>query len=337
MSPLGVALWGLGRHGADRIAPALAATPGLALRGVCSRDGGRTAAAAERWGCRAWADPEAMLRDPRIDAVFVATPTGLHAEHGGRVLRAGKHLWCEKPLTTTLADTDDLLALSRAGGVSVAEGHMHLYHPQLRQLAALAGGRLGTVRSLTSRFGIPPLAFESFRSDPRMGGSALLDVGCYPIAALQALFPDARQRVRYARVDTRDGFAVDTDGFAALELSNGVFAQLEWRTNSAYRNEIELWGDEGSVFTDKIYSKPPDYVPLFRLRDRHGVETVEQGQAGNHFVNMFAAFRAMAADQALAEQERRRIAWRAGILDDIRRCAAGKGADEGLEERQTRR
>jgi NDP-hexose-3-ketoreductase len=329
MNSLRTAVWGLGRHGAERIVPAVAAAAGLQLHGVCSRDTGRMTACAERWRCRTWTDAAAMLEDPAVDVVFVATPTGLHAEHGAQALRAGKHLWCEKPLTTDRQSTLDLLDLSRARGLSVCEGHMHLYHPQLRQLSRMiADGRLGTVRSVASRFGIPPLEFDSFRSDPARGGSALLDVGCYPVSTVQALFPLARQRVVYSRITAREGFGVDTDGLAVLELSNGVTAQFEWRTNSAYRNEIEIWGDKGSVFTDKIYSKPADYVPVFRLRDLRGVETQEAGQAANHFVNMLEAFRAIAPGGQLAEEERSRIAWRAEILDEIR-CSVGASAPLG--------
>jgi len=196
---------------------------------------------------------------------------------------------------------------------------MHLHHPQFQQLSRfVAEGRFGTIRSVTSRFGIPPLEFDSFRSDPARGGGALLDLGCYPIAAVHGLFPQAEQQVRYSRVSARDGAAVDTDGFAVLQLSNGVVAQFEWRTGTAYRNDLEIWGDDGSVFTDKIYSKPPDYVPVFRWRDRRGEETLEQGQPADHFVNMLKSFGAAAADPRQAEEERRRITWRAVALDDIR-------------------
>jgi predicted dehydrogenase len=323
MNPLRVGVWGLGRHAVQRIVPAVAAASGLELYGVCGRDPERTGACADRWRCRSWTSAETMLADASIDVVFVATPTGSHGDHCARVLQAGKHAWCEKPLTTDRQATIELLELSRAHALSVCEGHMHLYHPQFRQLSRfVADGRVGAVRSVTSRFGIPPLEFDSFRSDPARGGGALLDLGCYPIAAVQALFPHARQRVIYARIASRERAAVDTDGLAVLELSNGVIAQFEWRTGTAYRNEIEIWGDQGSVFTDKIYSKPSGYVPTFRYRDLRGVESAEAGQAADHFVNMLESFTGIAADPRLAEDERRRIAWRAEILDEIRATAA---------------
>jgi predicted dehydrogenase len=157
---------------------------------------------------------------------------------------------------------------------------MYLHHPQFRQLADLIGeGRFGQLRSIACRFGIPPLSFESFRSDPALGGGALLDVGGYTVSAVQALCPDAECRVAYARVIARPGSAVDTDGEAFVELSTGMVAHLEWRTGSAYRNEISVWGDAGSVLTDKIFSKPPDYVPVFEVRDLRGTVSLVLGSA----------------------------------------------------------
>jgi predicted dehydrogenase len=318
MRPLRVAVWGLGRHAINKILPAVAATGGLSLYGVCSRNENTVNSCAGKWNCKAWTDPGPMLLDPDVDIIYVATPIGLHFEHGKRVLDANKHFWCEKPLTCRLQDTLELLELSRSKGLSVCEGHMYLHHPQFRKLASyVSDGSLGSIVSIGCRFGIPRLEQASFRTDPALGGGALFDVGCYPIAAIQALFPDQAMDVSYAEVVAQHGSAVDTDGHAIIAVSNGVTAYLEWRINCAYRNEIDIWGDKGSVFSDKVFSKPADHIPVFRLRDTHGVETTQQGEAGNHFVSMLQHFRSTVSDLEASEKERSRIALRADLLHRI--------------------
>ena len=318
MSELGIAVWGVGRHATERILPAVALARGLALRGVCGRDPHRVETAASTWQCRGWTDEAGMLGDSSVDVVYVATATGCHAGHAARVLASGKHLWCEKPFTTDLRSTVDLVETSRRVERAVGEGYMYLHHPQFRQLTALVGsGGLGELRSISCRFGIPPLSAESFRSDPARGGGALFDVGGYPVSAIQALFPEVECRVVHARIARRPGSAVDTDGEAVLELSTGVTAHLEWRTGSAYRNEISVWGDAGSVFTDKIFSKPPDYVPVFEVRDVRGALTVVPGNAANHFVAMLESFVECTVDGRGAEAERRKIVRRAEVVDRI--------------------
>jgi NDP-hexose-3-ketoreductase len=313
-----VAVWGLGRHAVAKILPAIAAANSVELYGVCSRDAGRVRAESERWQCRGWTEPDAMLGDAGVDVVYVATPTALHAEHGRQVLGAGKHLWCEKPLTITLTDALDLVTASSSRGLALAEGFMYLHHPQFGQLSGyLSSGRLGALKSVECRFGLPPLDMPGFRSNPALGGGALFDVGCYPISAIHALFPDASARIAVSRVWSGDASGIDTDGYAAIELSNGILAVLEWRRNTAYRNEIGVWGASGSLFTDKIFSKPPAYLPVFRFRDGRGDESTEPGQPGDHYVAMLDNFSTMTDDPEAIAAERRRIVWRAEVMQAL--------------------
>lgn len=325
MNPMRIAVWGLGRHALRNIIPALAATPGLALHGVLSRNGEAVSRCAEAHGCRGWTDPSAMLADPAVDVVYVATPIALHAEHGRSVLDAGKHLWCEKPLATTLNDAVELTDVSRRRGLMVGEGHMYLYHPHFRRLRSyIDDGDLGTVLSVTCRFGIPTLEEPGFRSTAALGGGALFDVGCYPVSAVEALFDVAPADVLWARIAYRDGSDVDTEGEAALRLPHGATARLEWRIHAAYRNEIDIWGDRGSVGTDRIFSKPADFVPSFRLRDLRGAESVALGQPADHFSLMLREFRNATEHvaAATAETERRRIVRRAALMERVHQLGA---------------
>jgi predicted dehydrogenase len=184
------------------------------------------------------------------------------------------------------------------------------------------------VTSVECRFGIPRLEQPGFRLDPALGGGALFDVGCYPISAIHALFPDETAHVVYASVHSRDGWNLDTDGQALLELSNSVTAHLEWRINSSYRNEIALWGDRGSAFTDKIFSKPTDYVPVFRLRDMKGCETIERGEPADHFVLMLQNFNNMLHERTALESERCRIVRSADVMDRIWSCGRSERSPE---------
>ena len=143
-----------------------------------------------------------MLRDDAIDVVYVATPIALHGEHGRRVLEAGKHLWCDKPLATSRDAVLQLLERSARLGLVLCEGHMYLHHPQFQWLRSyVTEGRLGRVTSIECRFGIPRLEQPGFRSDPSLGGGALPDSGvrfavhaCFPRRPLTSLTPVSNLR-----------------------------------------------------------------------------------------------------------------------------------------------
>ena len=319
MTEVNVAVWGLGQHALKKILPALENSVGVRIKGVCSRSEEVVSRTRERLRCCGWTNPEAMLADSDVDVVYVSTPTGLHAEHGRLVLLANKHLWCEKPICETPSEAQALVTLARDRGVTIAEAFMYLYHKQFSHLkGVVAAGRLGQIRSVTCRFGIPPLEHPGFRIDPELGGGAFLDVGSYPVSALISLFPSGDPVVSFSEVIVAEGSPVDTAGRALLRYDADLTATIEWGTGTAYRNEIDLWGSNGSVSTERLFSKPADYVPMFRFLDLNGRETLELGEAANHFEAMFRAFIDLIDDPVKAESERALIVRRARLADQIR-------------------
>lgn len=327
MTPLRVAVWGLGRHSLRNIIPALAGGVSCTLAGVLSRRPQAAAKTCAEWKCATWNSPREMLSDRTVDVVFVTTPIGLHAEHGMEALAAGKHLWCEKPLSSDAFSALELVELSRRIGRSIAEGFMYLYHPHFLRLREMVeSGSLGYIHQLNCRFGIPELAEPGFRNDASLGGGAFLDVGSYPLSAVVSLLKDEEPAVMYSRIETRAGELVDSGGGAVLRTASGTICNLEWAAGVSYRNEIDVWGSQGSVFTDRIFSKGPDYVPEFRVRDAGGVERIEVGESANHFSRMMDAFAALASDREGAERERSLITRRARMMDETReRSHQGQG------------
>ncbi len=319
MPDLGIAVWGLGTHAVSNILPAIRSCSGVTLKGVCSRDATVLSRVASDFECEGWRTSEEMLEDPTVDAVYLSTPIALHVAQGRLVLQAEKHLWCEKPIGASAGEVTSLLEFSRARGLTIGEGFMYLYHPQFQQLQdILTSGQLGKIRSVSCRFGIPPLERPGFRTDPALGGGAFLDVGAYPISAVVALFPYSEPKVLLAEITGTEASPVDVEGRAVLRFGDDVCATLEWGTNCAYRNEIDVWGTYGSMLTERLFSKKEDYVPRFCFRDLHGNMHTEEGSAGNHFIAMIRAFCGLVDDPGSAEHERAQIAKRATLVETIR-------------------
>ena len=144
-----VAIWGLGKHALKNILPAVHITEGLEIYGVFSRNKEIVKECCKQWECRSWDTIDDMLSDPNLDIIYLATPTGLHYEHGLNVLQSNKHLWCEKPFTTNLEKTQNLIDISNKRNLSVCEGFMYLYHPQFIKLKEYIDKReLGKIKSI---------------------------------------------------------------------------------------------------------------------------------------------------------------------------------------------
>lgn len=141
------------------------------------------AAFAERHGCRAAADLDELLADPDIDGVLVATPHSTHADIAARTAEAGKHVFVEKPLTLTVADTKRVAEAASRAGVVVQVGHNRRRQPANRRIKAMIdAGELGTVLQLdgvhTAAGGHKP-DLPAWRKDPTecpFGGMTALGV-----------------------------------------------------------------------------------------------------------------------------------------------------------------
>jgi predicted dehydrogenase len=316
--PVRVAVWGLGIHSRNKILPALASSSSTTIAGVTSRDAAVTAQEAARFACRAWATPEEMLSSDDVDAVYVATPPALHYPQGKRVLAAGKHLWCEKPLAARAAEAAELVALARHRRRSVCEAFMYLYHPQFRRLLEIVEARqkLGRVCSITCRFGMPFLERPSFRNSAELGGGALLDVACYPLSlARHVLSGDPDVRVSVVR--RAPGLEVDSDGHALLDFGAGTVAYLEWGFGRAYVNEVRIWGELGSLYADRIFSKANDYGSTICIDDLRGVRTTEAIEPANAYIRMLDVFALATRDENLKERLREEAADQARNLEAL--------------------
>jgi dTDP-3,4-didehydro-2,6-dideoxy-alpha-D-glucose 3-reductase len=312
-----VAVWGIGAHARKRILPALAACPSTVLAGITTRDQAVARDVAASYSCPVWSSPEAMLASADVDVVYLATPIGLHAAQGAAVLRAGKHLWCEKSLAANLAGASNLIELSRRMDLSVCEAFMYTYHPQFERVLAIVAGQqtLGRLFSITSRFSMPQLDRPGFRHSHALGGGALLDMACYPVSlALRLTSALETPRVRLCKISSAPGFEVDLAGYACLEFADTTVAFLEWGFGRAYMNEMTVSAENGSLHANYVFSKRDGLESSIEVRDLKGASRTEVFPATDAFVCMFRTFARATYDEALRESLRRDAALQANCL-----------------------
>jgi D-xylose 1-dehydrogenase (NADP+, D-xylono-1,5-lactone-forming) len=236
------------------IIPPLRASARHALVAVASRDPARGAAYAREWEIPRVHDTyDALLDDPGIDAIYNPLPNALHAPWTIRAARAGKHVLCEKPLATTVAEVEAIAEAAAAAGVVVTEAFMYRHHPQtLRLQALLAEGTIGAVQLVRSAFTFLLTRTEDPRWEPAMGGGSLWDVGCYPVSMsrlLAGVEPDevfGRGRLAPGGVD---------DAFTGQLVFGGIVAQFDCGFRAPFRTHLEVVGTEG-VMTVPAPFKP---------------------------------------------------------------------------------
>ena len=150
---------------------------------------------------------------------------------------------------------------------------MYLYHTQFKEISnAIHQKKLGKIKEINFKFGIPDLKNPGFRFNPKLCGGAFWDVGCYSISAALKLFKNETVKVKYLDLRYSKKYGVDDSGSVILDFSNDTRVVSTWGFGMGYKNEIDIWGQKGSLYSDKIFSKLDGYTPELRYRDLHGVE-----------------------------------------------------------------
>lgn len=207
-----------------------------------------------------------LIHSDEVDAIYLPLPPGLHYKWAKEALSAGKHILCEKPCTTALATTEDLLNDANAKGLAAHENYMFAFHDQLKAVDDIVkSGEIGDVRLYRISFGFPMRAQNDFRYNKALGGGALLDCGGYTFKyAAMLLGPTAK--MKYAQSNNIQGFNVDMYGSAALVNDEGVTAQVAFGMDHNYKCELEVWGSKGTIYTNRILTAPAGFVPEVIIR-----------------------------------------------------------------------
>jgi predicted dehydrogenase len=266
--------------------------------------------AADFGGGNAHGGYEALIADPAVQAVYIGTPHPGHAEWAIKAAQAGKHVLCEKPLTLCFADTERVLAAARHHDVLLMEAFMYRFHPQTRRLVQLVqGGAIGELRLIRASFNIIMPFDPAHRMFNRaLGGSTILDLGCYPVSFARHLAGAAHGREfieplefqgtgRLHPVSGADDFAT-----AVARFPGDILAELSCGATHLDRNSVQLHGTAGWI------DVPCPFTPGLLGRDER-IIVHRPGQAAEQIVIRSGgpglyAFEADAFAEALARGAR---------------------------------
>jgi predicted dehydrogenase len=272
---LGVGLLGTGFMGKchalawNSVAPVFGdvARPRLVVLGEVSQE--LAESRAREFGFeRATTDWRALVEDPAVDVVSITTPNNFHAEMAIAALEAGKHVWCEKPMATSLRDAERMLAAARASGRVAVLGYNYIQNPIVSLMRRLLqAGEIGTVNhvriEMDEDFMADPDAPFAWKNEAASGYGALDDFGVHPLSLIRVLMGGvARVCGHMTRAyDTRpvpDGTRrpVETHDIASVlvTLDNGAsgllaFSRAAWGRKG--RIAVQIFGSKGTIAYDQ--------------------------------------------------------------------------------------
>jgi predicted dehydrogenase len=246
-------------------------SPDLEIVAVASRDRSRVERYAREHGIdRAHGSYEALLADPEVEVLYIPLPNSMHVEWTVRALQAGKHVLCEKPLSRRATDVDRAFDTAERQGRVLMEAFMYRHNPQTFRLIELIGqGAVGRLRVIRSAFSFVAHDPSNARLSAALEGGALMDVGCYCVSGARLI---AGEPERVSAEQVIGGEGVDIAFAATMRFGDNVLGHFDAGLALAARDELEVVGEEGSLFLDDPWHCR---VPVIEVRREDGVERIE--------------------------------------------------------------
>ena len=258
---LGWAIISTGMHPENKIAPAINAAAEAELVAVYSRDLGRAEAFAQKHGAKAAFDSlERLLDDSRVEAVFLCSPNALHAQHALQAARSGKHVFCEKPMTTTLEDALAMVRGCRRQGVKLGVGYHLRTHPgHILTRDLIAQGALGQATLAQGQWGFgvrgqreppPRTGLRQWWGEPELigGAAAMMGTGVHVVDLLRFLLGQEVTEVASITDGQTSDKPLELLATVSLRFEGGTIATVSCgRLLPDSRNDFTIYGTDGRI------------------------------------------------------------------------------------------
>ena len=296
LNPLKFGIIGCSRIARKSVIPAILKSEFAELEIIGSRTVEKSKEFSSEFNCKKNGTYDDVIFDDSINAVYISTPIGTHAELAMKAASAGKHVYCEKSSTDSFTSAKEMVECSKNNNVRIMEGFMFRFHPQHQKVQELINNKkIGNIDSFNGSFGFPSFPEGDIRYNKELGGGFLNDSGCYPICASRMIFDEEPLSVFYHNsIDSKTG--VDIKGTSILTYKNNKTANITYANGNYYQAKYEVWGSKGVISLDRAYSVPSDFTTKINLQ--YNIENTLEGRKNeiikvkptDHFLKMIDTF-----------------------------------------------
>jgi predicted dehydrogenase len=260
---IGYCIIGLGRISMDHFMPAVKMSHHSRITGLVSGHRDKAERMAAEYGVPAssiysYENCDQMAGNKDIDAVYIALPNNMHAEYTIRAAKAGKHVLCEKPMATTVEDSQAMIDACRAAGRKLMIAYRcHLEPTNLRAIQLIREGKLGAIQAIESAFGFNCAAGEWRLSRNMAGGGPLMDVGIYSLNACRYLAGEEPVSVEgYSSVIDKDGrFAEVEENLSwTMKFPSGIVASCCTTYGGTMTGFFRVHGSKGEMLVQPAFN-----------------------------------------------------------------------------------
>lgn len=293
----------VGIMGTGNIAAVMAETlnrmKGVKLYAVASREKVKADVFAGKHGVKkAYGSYEELVKDNKVELIYIATPHSEHYENARLCLENNKPVLCEKSFTANAAQAEELFKLAREKHVFITEAIWTRYMPMLKTIREVIGsGVIGDPKTLTANLGYVIDKVERILS-PALAGGALLDVGVYPINFAMMIFGNDIEKVRSSCTYTDTG--VDRQNTVTLQYGNGKYAVLNSSMESLSDRKGIIYGTKGFAIVENINNF--ESITVYDASYKKAAEYKRPKQISGYEYEVEASIRAIRAGKIQCEE-----------------------------------
>jgi glucose-fructose oxidoreductase len=288
---LGWAVMGLGKFALNQAIPALVESRSSKLVALISGNRQKAEQVASRYGVESrnlydYSTFDRIADNPEVDIVYVILPNALHAEYTVRAFKAGKHVFCEKPMAVTVEECETMIRAGQETGRKLMVAYRAQFEPHnVEAIRMSREGEIGPVRFVTSDHGRildPKDPADQWRMIKSLaGGGSLYDIGIYSLQAARYLTGEEPVEVfgqifsqkddpRFRDVEERVAFQ--------LRFPSGALANLSSSYSTASVKRIQAFGEKGSLIIDPGTEYEGNKLTLLTEKGREEVKVKEASQ-----------------------------------------------------------
>lgn len=230
-----------------------------------------------------------IRKNKEIDAVYIALPNSMHAEFTIRAARAGKHVLCEKPMATSVADAQAMVDACKQANVKLLIAYRCQYEPtNLRAIELIRQGKLGTVQAIESANGFNIKAGEWRLNKKLAGGGPLLDVGIYSLNAFRYLTGEEPVELKaYSSTIDHDGRfdEVEENTSWTMKFPSGILASCNTSYGANMDGYYRVHGSKGMLEVQSAFGYQGQHLKA-NLSDKTSLDEPNSAKDPSHFIRL---------------------------------------------------
>ena len=246
-----ISIWSLSNHFQKKVLPSIKLNKKIKIVSILTNKDKKDL---EFKDINLYNDKKKNFSNENFDYIYISSINSEHYENCKYALERKKNVICEKPICLKKNQLNNLKKIADKNKKKFQEVIQYIHHPLFIKLKKIINDKIiGNILRVDSSFKIPIDDKKNFRFVKKLGGGALNDVGFYPISIMFTLFDSKKIKILNSKIIKQNN--LDIAGDIKTQNERKIIFDLSWGFKSAYKNNIKIYGENGYIDVDFIFSK----------------------------------------------------------------------------------